>query len=871
MMHGTASSTAAPAFLTGGGEMGALMRAHDWSATPLGPIDTWPQSLRLALGICLNAQHPIGIYWGEQRRLLYNDAWRRLMGEKHPGTLGAPAGEVFRDIWASVEPTLAEVFATGAVTGSADEMLPQMLDGQLEDRWFDFSLNPIIGDGGRVEGVLSIGIEITTRILAERREAFRIELDERLCGLKDPREIIATASELLGRHLGADRAGYAEINGSDFTFLIEDDWTNGRMPSLSGRRRLDEFGPERIIALRAGRALAFEEKPIELPTMGQAPTIVPIQIRAGLTVPLVRGGRFSAALYAHCREPRRWTDDDMELAREAAEATWSAVERARAETALEETEARLRALTDNLPLGIIFQIATGRDGSERRFLYVSENHERLTGIPAAAVREDPSLPYRLILSEHHETMVEAEASAVRNRQPFDIEVRFRRADGEIRWARIISAPREQPDGSMIWDGIQLDITGQKHAELRLRELNETLEERVAARTAELVQAQEALAQAQKMEAVGQLTGGIAHDFNNLLTIIKSSTDLLRRPDLAAERQRRYVEAIADTVERGSKLTGQLLAFARRQALEPEVFDVPARVRALSDMLLTIVGARIQIVTDIACERCLAEADVTQFETALVNMAVNARDAMAGEGTLTIRVNTLSNLSPTPEHQGRPGPFVAVSISDTGSGIAPDRFGHIFEPFYTTKEVGKGTGLGLSQVYGFAKQSGGDITVESEVGRGATFTLYLPQVEREMPVAQAGARGPAQADTGDGRRVLLVEDNVEVGTFSTQILQDLGYETTWAANADDALALLARGLPVDVVFSDVLMPGKSGIELGQEIQRLYPGLPVILTSGYSHELVEEGRRGFELLQKPYAIEELSRLLHRVSRRSDASDQ
>ncbi len=718
--------------------------------------------------------------------------------------------------------------------------------------------------------MLSIGIEITTRILAERREAFRIELDERLCGLKDPREIIDTAAELLGQHLAADRVGYAEMDGSDFMFLIEDDWTNGRMPSLRGRRRLDEFGPERIISLRAGRALAFEKGPTEPATADAG--IVPIQvpIRAGLTVPLVRGGRFAAALFAHCREPRRWTDDDMELAREAAEATWSAVERARAETALEETEARLRALTDNLPLGIIFQIATGRDGSERRFLYVSENHERLTGILAAAVRADPSLPYRLILPEHHETMVEAEAAAVRDKRPFDLEVRFRRADGEIRWARIISAPREQPDGSMIWDGIQLDITDRKQAEIRLRDLNETLEERVAARTAELVQAQEALAQAQKMDAVGQLTGGIAHDFNNLLTIIKSSTDLLRRPDLAEERRQRYVDAIADTVERGSKLTGQLLAFARRQALKPEVFDVPSRVRALSDMLLTIVGAHIQIVTQLACERCFVEADVTQFESALVNMAVNARDAMEGEGTLTIRVDSLSDTSPALEARDLAGAFVAVSISDTGSGIPPDRFGQIFEPFYTTKDVGKGTGLGLSQVYGFAKQSGGDVTVESEVGQGATFTLYLPRVERDMAEARPSARGPAQGDTGDGRRVLVVEDNVEVGTFSTRMLQDLGYETTWASNADEALALLAEGLPVDVVFSDVLMPGKSGIELGQEIQRLYPGLPVILTSGYSHELVEEGRRGFELLQKPYAIEELSRLLHRVSRRPEPPD-
>jgi len=288
------------------------------------------------------------------------------------------------------------------------------------------------------------------------------------------------------------------------------------------------------------------------------------------------------------------------------------------------------------------------------------------------------------------------------------------------------------------------------------------------------------------------------------------------------------------------------------------------VRGLGDVLRTIVGARIQIVMDIAADNCFVETDVTQFETALVNIAVNARDAMAGDGTLTIRVGTRTDLPTGPGHPGRSGSFVAVSLTDTGSGIAPDRIRQIFEPFYTTKEVGKGTGLGLSQVYGFAKQVGGDVAVESELGRGSTFTLYLPRVEYQAAEVKTPPRGPVQQDTGGGRRVLVVEDNVEVGTFSTQILQDLGYETTWAANADEALALLAGGLPVDVVFSDVLMQGKSGIELGLEIRRLYPDLPVILTSGYSHELAEEGRHGFELLHKPYAIESLSQLLHRVAR-------
>jgi CheY-like chemotaxis protein len=266
------------------------------------------------------------------------------------------------------------------------------------------------------------------------------------------------------------------------------------------------------------------------------------------------------------------------------------------------------------------------------------------------------------------------------------------------------------------------------------------------------------------------------------------------------------------------------------------------------------------------QSCFVEADVSQFETALVNMAVNARDAMNGEGRLSVTVRSLPALPPLRGHAGGPGPFVAVSVSDTGAGIPADKLSQIFEPFFTTKEIGKGTGLGLSQVYGFVKQSGGDVAVCIEPGRGATFTIYLPQVERtsEEQVVQSGEAAGLSTE-GRGRRVLVVEDNVEVGRFSTQLPQDLGYVTTWATNAREARELLGEVDGFDVVFSDVVMPGMGGVELGEEIRRRHPGLPVILTSGYSHVLAEEGRHGFELLHKPYAAEELSRVLRRVTRR------
>ncbi|MET0257469.1 MAG: ATP-binding protein, partial [Methylobacterium sp.] len=449
--------------------------------------------------------------------------------------------------------------------------------------------------------------------------------------------------------------------------------------------------------------------------------------------------------------------------------------------------------------------------------------ERLIGGPFRAVvaMEDVPTLERLLR--------EAAAGGARG------ELCLQAADGGKVPVNVSLSQLERDDTAPLLCGVVTDLTQQK---LHLHDLAEA-NARLRVQGEERRQIEEALRQAQKMEAVGQLTGGIAHDFNNLLTIIKSSTDLLRRPDLAETRRRRYVDAIADTVDRAARLTGQLLAFARRQPLRPETFDVNARVTRVTEMIGTIVGARVRIDRVLHAAPCCIEADPSQFETALVNLAVNARDAMAGEGVLGLRVHCGVTVLAGAVAPDGPGPFVAVAVTDTGCGIDPDTVGRIFEPFFTTKEVGKGTGLGLSQVFGFAKQSGGTVGVESVPGRGSTFTLYLPQVAAGGgAAADAPAARGIQRDTGGGRRVLVVEDNVDVGAFSTQLLQDLGYTTTWAARASEALLLLepdAAGF--DVVFSDVVMPGMNGLDLAREIRRLYPALPVVLTSGYSHVLVE----------------------------------
>ncbi|MGY3615905.1 PAS domain S-box protein [Bradyrhizobium sp. USDA 10063] len=386
------------------------------------------------------------------------------------------------------------------------------------------------------------------------------------------------------------------------------------------------------------------------------------------------------------------------------------------------------------------------------------------------------------------------------------------------------------------------------------------------------QGEEVLRQSQKMEAVGQLTGGVAHDFNNLLTIIRSATDFLRRRDLPDDRRHRYIDAISETVERASKLTAQLLAFARRQPLKPQVFNVGAQVDSVTQLIRPLVGARIQIDVEIDAPDCFAIADIAQFETALINLAVNGRDAIEGEGRLAITVRKVQGIPALRAQPPRRGDFVAITMADTGTGIAPDHLQSIFEPFFTTKEVGKGTGLGLSQAFGFAKQSDGDIEVVSTLGRGATFTIYLPQAARPADSASAAAIASEPATTGRGYRVLVVEDNDEVGQFSTELLEDLGYSVKRVANANAALALLSEDeFSADLVFSDVIMPGMNGVELASVIRDRYPGLPVVLTSGYSNVLAENAHRGFELIQKPYSVESLSRILRKAiaDRRSISS--
>ncbi|WP_342112100.1 ATP-binding protein [Methylobacterium sp. SI9] len=1254
-------------FMAGGGEMGALMRSMDWSQTSFGPVSGWSQALRSAVSICLTTRFPVVLYYGPERALIYNDAWRPVVGDKHPWSFGRAGTEVWAEIWDIIGPMFDTVFETGEATWSDDQLLPLNRFGYVEECYFYYSYSPIRGEMGRVEGIFTAVTETTLRVLADRRTRLLRDLAAQSIEAKSTAEAYAIAADVLAGdphdvpfallytfdagtddltlagHVGLPearehllRTGLAEedlwslrqVAATGVPILLEG--LDRTMPGLPGGSWPESVTQARVLPVTAGaggrtsgiavigisprlrfderyhafceqiasnlsaavtNALAYQEERARaerLAELDRAKTAffsnVSHEFRTPLTLMLspleeilakppggVLPDNRALATVAHRNGLRllRLVNGLLDFSRVEAGRTRAAFRPVDLPRFTAELAGNFRSLCEQAGLTLTVDcpaldalvpldpemwekvvlnllsnafkftleggitVRTQRDG-DRAVLTVSDTG---TGIPAEelprlfdrfhrvegaqgrtfegsgiglalvqdlvrlhqgtiGVASEPgrgsvfmiSLPFvqadvgtsgagftpgltaarveafvaearrwidggagaddlildaepapdasrstgRVLLADDNADMREHVARLL-TAQGYEVQVT---ADGE---AALAAARARRPDllltdvmmprldGFGLLAAVRADATMsdlpvimlsaragdeakvegldagaddyltkpfsareliarvganlqlarvRREAADALRRVNEDLEREVAARTAErdriwqvshdmlgvadadgiwlavnpawtqilgwqahdivgrtsewlehpedrektraevrrlaggattlafenrfltrddsyrtlswtavpadgrlycvardvtdkrahavsLAQAEEALRQSQKMEAVGQLTGGVAHDFNNLLTIIRSSVDFLRRPDLPEERRARYMDAVSDTVDRAAKLTGQLLAFARRQALKPETFDVGARLQAVAEMVDTVTGARIRVVADVPENPCFICADASQFETALVNMAINARDAMEGEGTLTLRLACDQAMPAIRGHGPSRNPFAAVSVADTGTGIEPETLARIFEPFFTTKEVGKGTGLGLSQVIGFAKQSGGDVDVASTVGQGTTFTLYLPQVS---PVDEPAREDDGELAWGEGRRVLVVEDNVEVGRFATQILEDLGYETALAVNAEEALDRLGGdGAGFDAVFSDVVMPGMGGVALAEELRRRLPDLPVVLASGYSHVLAEEGAHGFELLHKPYSAEQISRVLNKVSRR------
>ncbi|MGH6981671.1 MAG: ATP-binding protein, partial [Stellaceae bacterium] len=435
-----------------------------------------------------------------------------------------------------------------------------------------------------------------------------------------------------------------------------------------------------------------------------------------------------------------------------------------------------------------------------------------------------------------------------------------------RWLRTSGIPVPQPDGAIQYAiGVAIDVTGEVGARKELLKLTESLEERVRSEIDERLKAEAALRQVQKMQAIGQLTGGVAHDFNNLLQVILGNLDAVER-HLAADgpvdraRLLRQVSAALHGAGRATQMTQQLLAFSRRQPLNPTPVDVNKLVLGMTELLRRTLGENVRVETAIEPSLDHAFADQNQLESALLNFAVNARDAMPDGGRLVIETaRCCFGADARPWDEFVPGAYVAIAVTDTGVGIHADVMPRIFEPFFTTKEAGRGTGLGLAQAYGFAKQSGGHIKLHSEVGVGTTVKLYLPSRPGAETADRRDVTPPARRGL-HGEMILVVEDDPKVRAFSADTLRELGYGVIEAGSGPEALRLLENEPRVRVLFTDVGLPeGMSGRELADEARRRWPRLHVLFTTGYARDaIVHDGRLdpGIELIAKPFIANALA---------------
>lgn len=692
-----------------GGECGALIRSTDWSRTPLGPVHAWSAPLRTTVSNIVNSPVPKMLMWGADHVMLYNDAYRAVVGAQHPDALGRTTLEVWPEI-AEWNREVLQRCLGGEIVCFREHSMTLMRDEGPQEHVFDLFYTPVYEAAKRVAGVMCTVLDVTDR--ARQEAALRV-------GNRRFRTAMDAVHGVL--------------------------WTN----SADGRMTGEQPGWAAL---------------------------------TGQTQQEYEGYGWADALHP----------DDAQ----GAIATWNA--------------------------------------------------------------------------------------AVEGRTMFIHEHRVRRSDGAWRSFAVRGLPILREDGSIDeWVGVHTDITEQRaaerslvaqatalaaqvrhreRAEEQLRLLNENLEARVIAEIDERRQAEAKLAQAQKLESIGKLTGGVAHDFNNLLQVISGSLHLLSKDIAGNERAQRLVGNAMAGVQRGAKLAAQLLAFGRRQPLEPRVVNATRMVQGMDDMLRRALGGAIEIETVLGGGLWNTFVDPTQIENAILNLAINARDAMNGSGRLTIELANvhLDEAYARQHDEVAPGQYVMLAVSDTGAGMPQEVIARAFEPFFSTKPEGKGSGLGLSMVYGFVKQSNGHIKIYSEVGHGTTVKVFLP---RAMQAEDVAVRLDAGAVEGGTEVVLVVEDDAEVREVVVAMLADLGYRVLQASDASKGLAVIESGIPVDLLFTDVVMPGPlKSPEMARQARQRIPDLAVLFTSGYTENSIVHGGRldaGVELLSKPYSREALAR--------------
>ena len=813
-------------FLADGGEMGERMRAFDWSCSPLGPPESWPQALKTATGILLSSKFPMFLAWGPELRFLYNDAYIDVLGGKHPAALGHAFEDIWAEIWEDVGP-LARRALAGEATYFENLPLTMTRKGYEEQTFFTFSYSPLRDDDGSAAGMFCVCTETTATVLAERE---RLNETERL------RQLFDRAPGFM-----------AVVRGPDHVFEM----ANASYQKLVGRRDLigrpvreavPEVEGQGLFELldkvyRTGEAFSGRSVPVQLQREPDAP-------REERLLDFV----FQPIFDAHGAVTGIFADG------------YDVTERILAETALRESEERFRLIADSAPVPMwVTRMDRTRSFVNRAYVeFLRISYEEAVNFDWRTVIHPDDMPR--ILAES----VAGEASL----KTFELVGRYRSGD-EWRWLRSVSQPRLGPQGEHIgFIGVAHDITELKHAEAALREVNETLERRVEERTGDLsaaldrlqaevgerLKAEEALRQAQKMEAVGQLTGGIAHDFNNLLTPIMGGLELIASR-VEDSRLKRIAETALESTRRGAKLTGQLLAFSRIQRISMAPVAVNEVIEAMQRLLRHTIGGAVRIDTRLDPGAGHGICDANQLENAILNLAINARDAMPEGGTLTISTDRV-RLDEAADHPA--GEFLRIAVEDTGEGMSPEVLARATEPFYSTKPLGKGTGLGLAQVYGIAQQAGGTLRIESEVGRGTSVQILLPAAAASALDERAEAHAPdVESGGADGARVLVLDDDEDVRAFLSESLEGLGCTVVSAASGAEGIEALRQWRP-DLALVDYAMPGMNGAEAARAAREIHPGLPIVFVTGYaeSEQLEAALGDGAPVLRKPFTLAELA---------------
>jgi PAS domain S-box-containing protein len=758
-----------------------------------------------------------------------NAAYVRLFGDRE--FVGKSVRQAFPELQGQdFFEVLDRVYASGErfVADHIPVRFERSPGGTLEERFLNFIYEPVVDEGGKVTGIFVEGYDVTAahRAEAELRESearlsFLDRFSAEAASLTEADAVMAATTRLLGEHLKLSVCAYADMDDDQDGFTVRGDWAAPGATSIVGHYSLADFGKLAVRKLSAGLPLVVNDNLREL-APEEAETFQKIGIAATICMPLVKEGRLTALMAIHDRVPRVWSEAEQVLLREVTARSWAHVERVAAVAELRLSEARYRTLFETVDAGFcVIDLLFDADDRpvDYRFVEANPAFERHTGLRDAVGRTARELVPDL---EAH--WFERYGRVALAGEPLRFE---QGSDPMGRWFDVHAFPVGDPQARRVAILFN-DISDRRAAEERLRELNDTLESRVSARTAELEQAHEQLRQSQKLEAMGQLTGGVAHDFNNLLTPIVGSLDLLQRKGLGGEREQRLIGGALQSAERARVLVQRLLAFARRQPLQTQAVDVRALVEGMADLIASTSGPRVKVEIDVTDDLPAARADANQVEMAILNLAVNARDAMPEGGTLTISARSVL-VEVSERSVVAPGRYLRLSVADTGTGMDEATLKRSIEPFFSTKGIGRGTGLGLSMVHGLASQLGGGLAISSKPGLGTCVELYLP--ESDEAAQQPGRAEDSEAPSAAGT-ALLVDDEELVRASTADMLTELGYAVVEAGSAEEALRLVNSGLAPDLVVTDHLMPGQSGSELAHELRGRWRDLPILLVSGFA---------------------------------------